>query len=296
MRHAALLAVLLCSCCSVVHAQFEEFFSQRGGRRGPAAGAGGGAPDTEYYDALGLSPGCSEDEIKKAYRKRALREHPDKGGDPEKFKQLNEAYGVLSDGQKRAAYDQMGKAGVDGSGGGGGGMDGFPGGFGGGSFGGISPEDLFAQFFGGGVPQQRARPRMRDQRMTLPVSLEEMYSGATRRIAVPRPYLGADGRVREERVEVDLQCAANRMGGPASQTPHRPLSPLTLSHKHTLSLSPPVVTRPLPPSLSLSAGCSRAPRMGSASESGRASPTRPTSRSSYARRHTRASSGGVTTS
>jgi len=213
MRHAALLAVLLCSCCSVVHAQFEEFFSQRGGRRGPAAGAGGGAPDTEYYDALGLSPGCSEDEIKKAYRKRALREHPDKGGDPEKFKQLNEAYGVLSDGQKRAAYDQMGKAGVDGSGGGGGGMDGFPGGFGGGSFGGISPEDLFAQFFGGGVPQQRARPRMRDQRMTLPVSLEEMYSGATRRIAVPRPYLGADGRVREERVEVDLQLQPGAADG-----------------------------------------------------------------------------------
>jgi len=214
MRCSVLLAsfVLLCSCCTVVNAQFEEFFRQQGG--GGRAG-GGGAPDTEYYDALGLSPGCTEDEIKKAYRKRALREHPDKGGDPEKFKQLNEAYGVLSDEQKRAAYDRMGKAGVDGSGGG---MGGFGGGFGqggsfGGSFGGISPEDIFAQFFGGGMPQQRRQPRMRDQRVTLPVSLEEMYSGATRRIAVPRPYLGADGMVREERIEVDLQLQPGAADG-----------------------------------------------------------------------------------
>ena len=55
-----------------------------------------------YYDALGLSPDCSSSEIKKAYRKAALQQHPDKGGDPEKFKQINEAYAVLSDEQKRA--------------------------------------------------------------------------------------------------------------------------------------------------------------------------------------------------
>ena len=82
--------VLLCFCANA-GAQFEEFFSQRG-RPGAArgggggGGGGGGAADTEYYDTLGLSPECTEADIKKAYRKRALREHPDKGGDPEKFK------------------------------------------------------------------------------------------------------------------------------------------------------------------------------------------------------------------
>ena len=108
----------------------------------------------------------------------------------------------------------MGKAGVDGSTGGmgggfSGGMGGFPGGMGGafgGAFGGVSPEDLFSQLFGGGM---RARqPQMRDQKVTLPVTLEDMYNGGTRRIAVPRPYLGSDGRVREERLEVPVCSGA----------------------------------------------------------------------------------------
>lgn len=81
-----------------------------------------------------MQPSAGDDEIKKAYRKAALRAHPDKGGDPEHFKDLTHAYEVLSDSSKRSIYDQAGKAGLEG-GGMGGGMD---------------PQDLFSQLFGGG--------------------------------------------------------------------------------------------------------------------------------------------------
>ena len=67
---------------------------------------------TEYYDLLGVKPSASKSEIKRAYRKKALKEHPDKGGDEEKFKQLTQAYDVLQDEEKRRKYDQFGKAGV----------------------------------------------------------------------------------------------------------------------------------------------------------------------------------------
>ena len=177
--------------------------------------SGGGKADTEFYDTLDLSTDCSAAEIKKAYRKKALQEHPDKGGDPEKFKKINEAYAVLSDDQKRAAYDRMGKAGVDGSMPGGGGFPGgtgggFPGGFAfGGDMGGMSAEDIFSQMFGmaggrqGGFGQGFGQPRMRDQEMTMPVSLEELYAGGTKRVAIRRPYI-SNGAIREERVEVEI--------------------------------------------------------------------------------------------
>eukprot|EP00966_Prymnesium_polylepis_P057144 1323620-Prymnesium_polylepis.1 len=68
-----------------------DFFGG-GGHPGTQGGGGGSADNKEYYDLLGVSQDCSEAELKKAYRRYALKEHPDKGGDPEKFKQLNEAY------------------------------------------------------------------------------------------------------------------------------------------------------------------------------------------------------------
>lgn len=107
----------------------------------------------DYYEVLGLQKGASADEIKKAYRKLAVKWHPDKwsnGTDAEKkiaeenFKELAEAYDVLSDEQKKARYDQFGHAGMGGSGFGGGG--GSYGGFGGAGF---DPMDIFNQFFGG---------------------------------------------------------------------------------------------------------------------------------------------------
>ncbi|GEK88157.1 molecular chaperone DnaJ [Alkalibacterium putridalgicola] len=110
------------------------------------------AEKEDFYDLLGVSKDASQDEIKKAYRKLSKKYHPDinKADDAEdKFKKISEAYEVLSDEQKRAAYDQYGHASTDpnfGAGGGfGGGFGGAGGGFGGGGF-----EDIFEQFFGGG--------------------------------------------------------------------------------------------------------------------------------------------------
>ena len=101
----------------------------------------------DYYEVLGLSKGASEEEIKKAYRKMAKKYHPDINKEPgaeEKFKEINEAYEVLSDPQKKATYDQFGHAGMDGAG-----FGGFS--QGGGDFSGFGGfEDIFGSFFGGG--------------------------------------------------------------------------------------------------------------------------------------------------
>ena len=89
----------------------------------------------DYYEVLGVGKNASADEIKKAFRKAAVLHHPDKeGGDESKFKEINEAYEVLKDQQKRQRYDQFGHAGVGGASGGGAGgnpFEGFGGGFGG---------------------------------------------------------------------------------------------------------------------------------------------------------------------
>lgn len=109
------------------------------------------AEKRDYYEVLGISKGASEDEIKKAYRKLAKKYHPDVNKEPgaeEKFKEVNEAYEVLSDPQKKATYDQFGFAGMDGSAGGFGGFDGFSQGFSSGSFDDLG--DIFSSFFGGG--------------------------------------------------------------------------------------------------------------------------------------------------
>ncbi|RWW33686.1 hypothetical protein GW17_00001595 [Ensete ventricosum] len=94
--------------------------------------------NTKYYEVLGVPKSASQDELKKAYRKAAIKNHPDKGGDPEKFKELAQAYEVLSDPEKREIYDKYGEDALkEGMGGGGGGSD-FH-----------SPFDIFEQFFGG---------------------------------------------------------------------------------------------------------------------------------------------------
>jgi DnaJ-class molecular chaperone len=102
---------------------------------------------SDYYSILGVSRTATADEIKKAYRKKAHQYHPDKGGDTIKFKEINEAYQVLGDPQKRAQYDQFGAAGV-----GNGSQEGFRGGstgFGGWDFGGFSAQGGQASGFGG---------------------------------------------------------------------------------------------------------------------------------------------------
>ena len=103
----------------------------------------------DYYDVLGVSKGASKDDIKKAYRRLAMKNHPDRNPDDTeaeaRFKEASEAYEVLSDDQKRQAYDQFGHAGLGGASGGGGGPGAGAGGFGD-IFG-----DIFSDIFGGGM-------------------------------------------------------------------------------------------------------------------------------------------------
>lgn len=140
----------------------------------------------DYYEVLGVSKNATKDEIKKAYRKLSKKYHPDLNKEPdaaEKFKEINEAYEVLSDDQKRAQYDQFGHAGVNGQGGGfsGGGFGDF------GGFGGF--EDIFDTFFGGGSRRRRDpnAPRKGDDlQYRMNISFEDAVFGKQTEIEIPR--------------------------------------------------------------------------------------------------------------
>ena len=135
-----------------------------------------------YYDILGVSKDASQEEIKKAYRKKAHKHHPDKGGDEEKFKKVNEAYQVLSDKEKRKRYDQFGKAGA--KSGGFKGAGGFRGGFGGGNFNAEDLGDIFGEFFsggfGGGFSGNR-KPKGEDIKINMSITLEEAFTGVEKK-------------------------------------------------------------------------------------------------------------------
>ena len=142
----------------------------------------------DYYELLGVAKNASQDDIKKAYRKLAMKLHPDQNPgnkDAEKkFKEINAAYDILKDEKKRAQYDQFGEAAFQGGGGGqGGGFGGFSGG--GGNFSDIF-EDLFGAFGGGGGgrEQQEYNNRGSDLRYNMDVSLEEAFSGISKTIKI----------------------------------------------------------------------------------------------------------------
>ena len=186
------------------------------------------ADKRDYYEVLGVQKGAGEDELKKAYRKLARKYHPDLNKDnPEaadKFKEVNEAYEMLSDKDKRAKYDQFGFAGVDPSYGGGAGAGGFGGGFDMGDLG-----DLFGSFFGGGFGGGRSQRRNAPQRgesirQTVVLSFEEAAFGCEKEITVERIETcgdcGGTGAAKGTTAETCPNC---RGTGVVTQTQRTPL-------------------------------------------------------------------------
>jgi molecular chaperone DnaJ len=134
----------------------------------------------DYYEVLGVGRNCTAEELKRAYRKLALQYHPDRNpNDPQaeaRFKEVNEAYEVLSDASKRQRYDSFGHAGTQG-------MPGFD--FGGAGFGGIN--DIFDMFFGATGARTRTGPRRgADLRLDLRLTFEEAVFGIERELTIPR--------------------------------------------------------------------------------------------------------------
>lgn len=155
------------------------------------------ADSRDYYDVLGVNKSASDDEIKKAYRRLARKYHPDLNKDnpkaaEEKFKEVNEAYHVLSDADKRAQYDQLGHdafkqaASGGGAGYGGFGQGGF-GGFGGqGGFGGFDMGDIFDMFTGGGRRRSNGPEQGADLRYDMEITLREAATGVKKKFTVPK--------------------------------------------------------------------------------------------------------------
>ncbi len=143
----------------------------------------------DYYEVLGVEKGASPEEIKKAYRKKAVKLHPDHGGSEADFKELNEAYDALKNPEKRARYDQFGHAGAQNFAGGGRSAGGFEGtnfDFGDGNFGDLG--DIFSQFFGGAAGQnpraQTRAARGRDVEAEVTLDFAEAVFGAERTISL----------------------------------------------------------------------------------------------------------------
>ena len=141
----------------------------------------------DYYQTLGVSREASEQDIKKAYRKLAHKYHPDKGGDEKKFKELNEAYQVLSNKQKRAQYDKFGKVFEGGAGGSDPSAAGF--GFGGNTGQGVEFDigdlgEIFGDFFGGGQDKKRNIKRGQDIQVDMQITLEDVLIGKEKKISL----------------------------------------------------------------------------------------------------------------
>ncbi|KAJ5080478.1 DNAj-like-2 isoform a-related [Anaeramoeba ignava] len=150
--------------------------------------------ETEYYDILEISPSATQDEIRKAYRKLALKYHPDRNPDgTEQFKKIGEAYEVLSDPEKRETYDKHGKEGLDNSGG-------------------INPFDLFSELFNR-KRRNDGPQRGNDIIRHFPVSLEDLYQGKTLKISINHMVICPDckgkGSTKPEEVRKCNACGGH---------------------------------------------------------------------------------------
>jgi len=159
-----------------------EHFAQAGmGGGRPGGRPGGRGPPknvdtTKLYETLGVDKSADAKDIKKAYRKLAVKHHPDKGGDEQKFQEISAAYEVLSDAEKRQKYDKFGLDGLEEGGGGGG----------------RSADDIFSMFFGGGAGGGGGRrgPRKGESiNHPIKVSLEDLYNGKTVKLAINRQVI-----------------------------------------------------------------------------------------------------------
>jgi len=162
---------------------FRDFFGGGGGFGGGFPGGGGGAGGSDepidnesYYKELGVSKSASAAEIKKAYHKLSRTHHPDKGGDEEKFKLIQEAFDCLKDSEKRELYDQGGKDAVE--------------------KGGVSSGDPFSMF-GGGRRQKPGERKGKSVKHTLKVTLEECYNGSVRKLRLGRVVIDKSVDVRK---------------------------------------------------------------------------------------------------
>ncbi|CCI48832.1 unnamed protein product [Albugo candida] len=171
---------------------FESFFG--GGFDGGGASASKPVDNNKFYEILGVSKTATATEIKKSYRKLALKNHPDKGGDPELFKHMTVAYEVLSDPEKRELYDQYGEEGLQNG------------------AGGADASDLFSQFFKGGSRRRTGPQKGEDLTHPLKVSLEDLYNGKTVKLAVNRDVLCSrcDGRGGAEGAEKTCDTCQGR--------------------------------------------------------------------------------------
>ncbi|CAL9124391.1 unnamed protein product [Musa acuminata var. zebrina] len=154
---------------------------------------------TRYYEILGVSKNASQDDLKKAYRKAAIKNHPDKGGDPEKFKELAQAYEVLSDPEKREIYDQYGEDALkEGMRGGGGGHN---------------PFDIFESFFGGspfgvgGSSRGRRQRRGEDAIHPLKVSLEDLYTGISKKLSLSQNVICQKCKGKGSKSGASMSCS-----------------------------------------------------------------------------------------
>lgn len=167
-----------------------EHFGGFGGGGGGRGGSPRGPVDNEgLYKTLGVPKTATEEEIKKAYKKLALKNHPDKGGDPEKFKEISAAAEILCDAEKRKLYDQYGMEGLEGQGGS------------------SNADDIFSMFFGGGRRRDAGPQKGEDIVHPIKASLEDLYNGKTTRLAINRNKLCEECEGRGGKEGAEKHCS-----------------------------------------------------------------------------------------